>query len=77
MGEWEARNDKYRFVIWNYGKKEGTELRFYRYDNAGIGVGVPFYDFSIRVRDESAARKLANRLNREFIKARRYNNYSL
>ena len=77
VGELEARNDKYRFVIWNYGEKEGTELRFYRYDTIGFGVGVPFYDFSIRVRDERAAKVLADKLNREFVKARRYNNFSL
>lgn len=73
MGEIEARDGDYRFLIWNYGKKEGSELRFYRYDRIANGIGVPFFDFSIRVAGESEAKRLAGVLNREFRKARRYN----
>jgi len=67
MGELEARSGNYKFVIWNYA--DHTELRFYRYDSVGVGIGVPFYDFSVQVRSERRAKRLANLLNRQFAKA--------
>lgn len=76
MGELEARDGNYRFVVFHDGKHKTTELRFLRYESPTPGLGVPFYDFSIYCRDIHAALRLAERLNKEFRKARRYNGFT-
>lgn len=76
MGELEARDGNYRFVVFNDPKRKTTELRFIRYETTPEGMGIPFYDFSIYCRDITSAKRLSEKLNKEFRKARRYNGFS-
>lgn len=76
MGELEAREGNYRFVVFHDPKRKTTELRFIRYDSPAQGLGIPFYDFSIFTRDVASAKRLSERLNREFRRARRYNGFT-
>lgn len=71
----EARDGQYRYVIWTDKKSGEAELRFIRYDQIGEGTfgGIPFYDFSVNASSTERAMKLAEKLNRLFRKARRYN----
>jgi hypothetical protein len=67
----EARDGQYKYVV--YSDANHAQLRLIRYDFIEGGLGVPFYDFSLTVRDLPMAMKTAEKINRIFRKARRYN----
>ena len=76
MGELEARDGQFRYVIWHNRQDHTTELRLIRYDNVGPGFIVPFYDYSLYVADIHAGMKFANKFHRMLHRARRYNGFS-
>ena len=72
FGQTEAKDGPFTFVAWE--NSHNGELRLIRRDNVG-GIIVPLSDFSIYCRDRRSAQRIAERINKELRKARRYNGF--
>ena len=76
MGELEARDGQFRYVVWHNPKANTTEVRLIRYDQVAEGMMVPFYDYSVYVKDIDSALRFAEKFNRMLYKVRKYNGFS-